>query len=651
MLHISNALVVLLLWLNLAGLALALRRFTTSWALTRVASPIALVSVLFSVEHFVGLGSLQWLLPFSTAFALWMAVRWRDFLRARWRTEAIFLGGFLYALAWRYAFPDIGASSEKITDLSFIANYTGGGRLPPVDRWLPPFAFDFYYALQHYAAALIGRLLGAGPGMAYNLGFCVLVALIATAAGTAAMLLVRRRLPAVLLTATFLLGGVGTAPLIRQINPAPPLHASVRFIGSYLTPENATLEFGRWLLKASHVNAATPDLPVETFSYLVGLGDYHPPLSGFLLLMLALLCIAHIENGMSPERSQAVLAASVPLMIACNSWQLPLQAGLAGGYLLIRHFSGKRVDWKAVAAGFGASLLLLEPFLFHFGSAAVDAGMAIRLVPAALRTPPLLWLATFYPLVVLILLHLLCGDRSRRTVGLCLLWVLFLAGSEIFYVDDLYSGKFERFNTVLKWWAWIYSGGMLLIGGWNLRSSSRVCRWGTAAVLVLLLCFGGELANQYLTAGKPHIGQLDGEGIIRDDAGERVIVDLLRREPPAIVLQRIPKDAYTIQPALTILAGQTAYLGWASHENVWRANRTDIEVRRREVETFFRGDLPDSAVWLESNHIGYVLWLRDDNQLPAHTFDQLNGLIRNRYAWQGYYEAGDYRVGLWQRRP
>jgi hypothetical protein len=397
------------------------------------------VSVLFCVEHFVGLGSLAWLLPFSTAFSLWMVVRWRDFLRARWRTEAIFLAAFLYALAWRYAFPDIDASSEKITDLSFIANYTGGGRLPPVDRWLPPFAFDFYYALQHYAAALIGRLLGAGPGMAYNLGFCVLVALIVTAAGTTAMLLVRRRLPAVLLTATFLLGGVGTAPLIRQINPAPPLHASVRFIGSYLTPENATLDFGRWLLHASHVNADTPDLPVETFSYLVGLGDYHPPLSGYLLLMLALLCIAHIENGMSPERSQAVLAATVPLMIACNSWQLPLQAGLAGGYLLIRHFSGKRVDWKAVAAGFGASLLLLEPFLFHFGSAAVDAGMAIRLVPAALRTPPLLWLATFYPLVVLILLHLVCGDRSRRTVGLCLLWVLFLAGSEIFYVDDLYS--------------------------------------------------------------------------------------------------------------------------------------------------------------------------------------------------------------------
>jgi hypothetical protein len=88
------------------------------------------------------------------------------------------------------------------------------------------------------------------------------------------------------------------------------------------------------------------------------------------------------------------------------------------------------------------------------------------------------------------------------------------------------------------------------------------------------------------------MGHGGGAGIVRDDAGERVIVDLLRREPATIVLQPIPKDAYTIQPALTILAGQTG---------------------RRGVETFFRGDLPDSALWLESNHIGCVLWLRDDN--------------------------------------
>jgi uncharacterized membrane protein len=650
MVHISNALLVVLLWIHLAALALAVRGFTRSWALARVASPIALVVALFSLEHFVGLGRLGWLFPLTTAGSIWVVARGRTFLRERWRTELLFLGAFLYALLWRYAFPDIDASSEKITDLTLIANYAGGGRLPPVDRWLPPFRFDMYYALQHYAAALIGRIFSTTPGSSYNLGFCTIVALSTTAAGATAMLLVRRRLPAILLTASFLVGGTGIAPIIRMVNPSPPLFASVRFIGSFLTPESATLPFGKWLVSASRITPETPDLPVETLSYLVGLGDYHPPLSGYLLLMLALLAIAHIEADLASKASHVLLAASVPLTIACNCWQFPLQAVLVAGYLFLRHRSRAPVPWKAVAGGFAVSLLLLEPFLAHFGPASAATQMAIRMVPATLRTPPILGLATFYPLIAVIALHLLFGERSRRTVGLCLLWVALLAFSEIFYVDDLYGGKFERFNTALKWWAWIYSGGMMMVGAFNLRARSAVCRWGTAAVLVLVCSFGVELGAYYFGTPKPHLGQLDGDAGIREDAGERAMLDLLRSEPPAIVLQRIPQGAYTIQPALTILAGQTAFLGWANHENVWRGNRSDIEARRREVEAFYRGDLPDSSFWLEANRVRYVLWLRDDSQLPPHTFDRLTETIKDRYSWHGYYEVGDYHVGFWRYR-
>jgi uncharacterized membrane protein len=650
-LHISNALLVLLLWTNLTGLALALRKYTASWALARVGSPVALVALLFCVEHFAGLGRLHWVLPFSTAISLWLVVRSASFLRARWRTESVFLGAFLYALAWRYAFPDIDASSEKITDLTFIANYLGGGQLPPVDRWLPPFRFEMYYALQHYAAALIGRIFGATAGVAYNLGFCTVVALATTAAGATAMLLVRRRLPALLLTASFLVGGAGTAPFIRLIEGSPTLYASARFIGASFAADSATRPLGRWLLRASQVNQATPDLPVESFSYMIGLGDYHPPFSGFLLLMLALLAIAHIEAGFAWEASHALLGASVPLMIACNTWQFPLQLALAAGYLLLRMLARKPVAWKAAAAGFGASLLLMEPFLAHFGRVSVDAGMPLRMVLAAQRTPPILWLLVFYPIVVLVALQLFCGERSRTAVGFCVLWIALLAFSEFFFIDDIYGGKYERFNSALKWWAWIYSGGILLIGGSNLRARSRLCRWGTAVVLVLVCSFAVELGIHYWTMPKPHVGQLDGAAGIRDDAGERVMLDLLRNEPPAIVLQRMPTGAYTVQPALTIFAGQTAFLGWPNHENIWRGNRVDIAARAREVELFFRGDLPDSSRWLTANGIGYVLWGRDDNQLPPITFEKLNDSIKDRYAWHGYYEVGAYHVGLWQIRP
>jgi uncharacterized membrane protein len=648
MLHLTNALVVLLVWVNLAGLALACRKLAPSWILVRVASPVVLVATLFFVEHFVGLGRLGWLMPISTVASAWFVGRNARFLREHWRTELVFTCGFLYALAWRYAFPDLGPSSEEITDLTFVANYLGGGKLPPVDRWLPPFPFDMYYAMQHYGAALLGRIFDFGPGMAYNLGFCIVVALVITAIAGTAMILVRRRQAIILLTAAVVVGGVGTAPFIRLVAPNPPLHASVRFIGSFLQPEFATYPFGRWLIRASHVTPETQDLPVETFSYLVGLGDYHPPLSGFLLLMLALLCVVHIEAGIATRASFAVLGASVAWMTGCNTWQFPLQAALAGGYVLFRLYSQKPVEWKPLAAGFLAALFLLSPFLAHFATASPASGMHIRLVPAGTHTPPLLWLLTFYPLLALIGLHLTSGEKSRWTIGFCLLWIAFLIGSEMFYADDLYAGKFERFNTALKWWAWIYSGGVLLIGGLNLRSASRVCRVATAVLLILSCAFAGELLGHWQTVPKPHLGQLDGSAAVREDAGERVILEVLRRAPPAIVLQRIPTGAYTIQPMLTILAGQTAFLGWPNHENVWRSNRADIEERHRDVDAFYRGDMLDGSGWLESNHISYVLWLRDDN--PLRTFDKIDAQLKDHFVWRPYYEAGEYRVGMWQLR-
>jgi exosortase len=619
MVHISNGLLVLLLWAHLAGLALAARKYAGSWALARIGSPVVLVSVLFFAEHFLGFGRLSWIFPLTTAASLWLIWRGWTHLRDQWRTELLFHGAFLYALAWRYCFPDIDASSEKITDLTFVANYLGGGTLPPVDRWLPPFRFEMYYALQHYAAALIGRILDTSAGMAYNLGFCTVVALATTAAAAAAMILVQRRLPALLLTASFLVGGVGTAPIIRFVEGSPALWSSPRFIGGSFAADSATRPMGRWLLQASGVNRDTPDLPAETFSYMIGLGDYHPPFSGFLLLMLALLCLSLIESGQAWEAAHALLGASAPLLLACNSWQFPLQMALVCGYIALRLFLRKPVAWKPLAGGFAASLLLLEPFLSHFGPVSVAASMPLRIVPAAERTPPILWLLVFYPLLVVLGLQLFCGDKSRLTAGLCVFWIVLLAFTEIFFMDDMYGGKYNRFNSALKWWAWTYSGGLLLIGALNLRARSRLCRWGTAVMLTLTCTFAGELGIHFWSTPKRHFGQLDGAAVIRDDAGEKVILDLLQHSPPAIVLQRVPTGAYTMQPALAIFAGQTAFLGWQNHENVWRGNRADIDGRKREVDAFYRGDLPDSLQWLQSNQIEYVVWGRDDNQLPPHT--------------------------------
>jgi hypothetical protein len=61
--------------------------------------------------------------------------------------------------------------------------------------------------------------------------------------------------------------------------------------------------------------------------------------------------------------------------------------------------------------------------------------------------------------------------------------------------------------------------------------------------------------------------------------------------------------------------------------------------------------MPDAGKWLRQNHIEFVLWLKPEGRLPAGTFDKIDAQIGPSYYWQEYYRAGDFRVGVWSRRP
>ncbi len=642
MMHVANFARVLLLLANLTGAALLLELWLSSWWLARAAAPL-IAAFPFFLEHFVGLGSLHWMWPAATivSFAI-ISLRWRV-LAAHWRIECVYVSAFAYALAWRYAFPDIDASSEKLTDLTFISNYLGGGRLPPADRWLPPFRFDIYYSLQHYGAALMARIFAMPAGTAYNLAICVIAASTVTAAAGTAWLLTRRRGATMLLMAALIVGGTGVSPFIRLIMPAPPLYSSIRFMGGALAPENATRPLGRALIQASGANKDSLDLPVELFSYLIGLGDFHPPLGGYLVLALTLLSIARIESAEAAGPAFTILGAALPLTIAVNAWDLPLELFLAAGWLCFRVAERKKIEWKALGAGFACSVILLAPYLAGFLAHSLALHTPLRLVPRRLHTPLLPALLIFYPVFSIVALQLIFGERSRQSLAFCATFLALAAASELFFIDDVYSGKYERFNTVLKWWPWIYSATLLVIGALNLRSCSRICRAGTAAVLILICGFAGELAAAWWNPAKPHAGQLDGAAWLRDDAAGRAMLAFLSKQPPAIVLQRLPDRAYTAAPALAIFSGHAAFLGWPNHEDIWRGYPPQVDSRAAEIEKFYRAELPDSVRWLEHNAIRYIIWSAGESGL--NTFAALDARIRGEYSWRPFSEG----QGIWRR--
>ncbi|MCP5078183.1 MAG: hypothetical protein GY951_09035, partial [Psychromonas sp.] len=322
-----------LLWLNIAGITLASHRFLPDNHLARSTGIIVLCLTLFFIEHFIGLGSLNWVWPFSSAIAAYLLYKNRGSENESkfWRAEVIFGVAFIYCFAWRFSFPTIYPSSERITDLYFISNYMPGNTLPPIDNWNPPHAFDFYYAFQHYAAALIGRVLNFEPGTTYNVAFAVIMSLSITLAWSVASKFIQSRALKVLLVATMVFGGTGISPLAhiafngvestkndseqeqrryeqQQAHDAfKTLIYSARFVGSR---EDVTLDklhnsnsWARTIFPDTTPNPLPKkgweprELPMENFGYQFFVGDYHPPLGGFFLLLFTLALIASIEAG------------------------------------------------------------------------------------------------------------------------------------------------------------------------------------------------------------------------------------------------------------------------------------------------------------------------------------------------------------------
>jgi hypothetical protein len=380
--------------------------------LGRAATLFVGILVLFFVEHFVGLGQLNMLWPFTLYASLWV-LRKELFRQAFWRAELPFLLPFALALLWRMAFPDIDATAEGMTDLYFISNYLGGNRLPPPDQWLPNHVFDSYYALMHYAAALMGRLLGLGAGWSMNLGFCVLTGLLGSLVWSMASQWVAKLHWRVLIVVSILMGGNGVAPLLVPLfeggldatTAQTRLWANTRFIGLY--DQKITSTWGQALYHSDpsllDLPAGSRDLPLETFGYYLYMGDYHPPLGGFLLLFLALALISRLENTPHQHpRLLWVLGATLPAAIAINTWIFPLQLLLVSGWVFWRYTDHRPLALPPLVMGVLASLALLYPFLGYFSANALAT--PIRWVPAINRTPAVQWLSVWWPVLLLILL-------------------------------------------------------------------------------------------------------------------------------------------------------------------------------------------------------------------------------------------------------
>ncbi|TRZ50904.1 hypothetical protein D4S03_05950 [bacterium] len=674
-------LTALLLLVNLGGIALLLRPWLPHHLLAKAAGLIGFVLLLFFVEHFIGLGRLIWLWPISTLISLAMLRHWRAELKGGlWKEELVFLLAFCYALFWKFSFPDIDYHSEQLTDLSFINSYLPGATLPPADSWLPALRFNVYYAFQHYGAALLARILGLEAGYAMNLAIAVTLALLASLAWFVANRFVAGRRLKVVLVAAIMVGGSGIAPLTHFIIEQHPvthgekafaavnnLWTSVRFAGAYEDRVNTKL--GQTLFpKLSPVNRPNPDfeqrdLPLETIGYLTYAGDFHPPLGGFVLLFLALGCITVLETTPRPTVGKAepptgqphtfrylqiALAATVPLTLITNAWVFPLQLFLLLAWVIYRHGHNNPPDWPALLTGGVSAFALIYPVFGQFAGQSLE--IPIKLVESLDRTPLNLFIGIHWPALVLMGLTLTQVRRNRFALLLVMTFALLLLMSEVIYIDDQLGGKFNRFNTTLKWWSWIYPAILLTLGSICL-GAGKWLRWVALVVLLLVASYGIDMAAYWGYSQKTSMGKLAGNQWLRQDQVDKQLLEFLKVSPRGVVLESLDAGgAYTPSSAFALFSGQPSANGWPAHVAQWRGNPGYISANADKNRVFYRGELPDALSWLTLNDVRYIIWNRRDHQRMADARDRINGQIGSRYIWKPFWQNGAEELGCWFRK-
>jgi uncharacterized membrane protein len=672
MLHLANFTLIIILWLNLFGLSLAtgaITKIRNGW-LNLTLGPWLFCSIGFFLEFIHGFGNLQWIWPITTLASLaliFLSTRRDKFKNATlrdwqrrigfnpWRHPGPYLSFILvfsYALVWRYAYPDVDASSEKIADLSFICSYLPGPTLPAPDVWLHPYLSTQYYSFQYYAAALMGRILGMDPGTTYNLGFCALIGL----AGTAAVGLCRETVKSIpnarkwsgwLVPVSWILGGSGVSGIIHLMTThitfrTPMPWVPMRFIGSAILDK---APIGTFLdhYQRQWNPTTLMDLPGEPFAYSIYLGDYHPTLSGYYVALVAVLALT-LYHREKLGRNLAIAGACLSWSIVSDTWNLPLELLALGAWCLYNFrdlLTGNKI--LCLAAGALAGYATIYPYFRYFAFGAGDYNTSLKLVKWTAHTPPLLFLLFLFPPIGLSVLSLFSRDKSVICLGRLGLGLLFFG--EFFYINDIYSGQFERFNTTLKWWPWI-SALILLTLGVRLLSSPRW--WIFVPALFFIgypLTFTYDLAASWWQGPKDHVGQLAGQSFLLND-DNRGLFAYLKALPRGVTLEDPEADeSFTNQSAMSLFAGQPCYMGWEGHELLWRAFSLEIRYRYAQMKLFYSGAMPAPAEWLKGQDIEYVLWFKSQDQEAA--WAKINAAVQGAYRWHDSSFHGTQHIGIW----
>jgi len=581
--------------------------------------PLALVVLLNFIEHFVALPSLLLLTPVLFGLFVWLIARTGGVQCELLLPSLIFLGAFAFTFGIRCLQPDILPSSDGLADLNKINNYCQGDTLPPTDTWLPPYRYEWYYSLQHYAASIIKRMLGIKLGVAYNVAHALLSALTCVA-GAAAAHRISGGKTWITLAVPFLIesAATGSSAYIQLTMHDPSLWLANNLSGAFDDLPHNNPDNPLWkLLAAPHHERLELQVP----GFWTWRDEYHANSSGHFLTLLAVFVIAELialEKSVWPW----IMAGLTPFIaVAASTWASPITGLLCGGGIVISLLSGRR----PAAAGLAgvmvfAGLILLWPSLYDVTSSPEAPG--VLWTKPEERTPLLEFLIQWWP----ILLLWIYGWFLYRGLSPTVRWVLFVLPVMLITLEFITVEG--RYNTVEKMWGYTYGTGLIALFPAVAARSGVACRMLTYLLLIsALVSLSGWLrnANEWMPWGRWPDAEFTLEGshyITVDDQKKRLLEALTRSKHATFLTGKCVDFNYYESPALEVFTENRSYATWTYFESV--ANYREVaEEREKQNNDFYSGVMPDRLQFLRSNKItGVVIWPDDnisDNDLAALT--------------------------------
>jgi YYY domain-containing protein len=335
-------------------------------------------------------------------------MRERGYLLA---SEGVFAGS-LALMGWVRSFTPAVVDTEKFMDEAFLASLWRAPHLPAPDPWLAGQPINYYY-FGHYLMALVAKLLGTVPAVAFNTSVALTFALTASAVFAVVVNLVALGAPdrALLRAAPFGLCSVllvlvagnldgarqwwlAATALARQ--PGAPisspwawwLHpdlwqrydwwASSRVI---VKPSNTINEFPAFSFILADLHAHVLALPFAALALGVALNLFRARGKG----------LAAFGPGRGVWLGMMVSAVALGALYTTNGWDLPTYLALALVALALGQWVAHERRWDreyganlAIAAALLVALVVLAylPFYRSFISPAQGVGV----VPSAMRS-------------------------------------------------------------------------------------------------------------------------------------------------------------------------------------------------------------------------------------------------------------------------